>query len=228
MLGVIIQAKYLVKLVFNDLQIGSMNQAIATTHLFIDIGGVLLTNGWDRHARKRAAEHFQIDPIEMEDLHHLVFESFEVGKFTLDEYMNLVVFNKKRAFSEAQFRQFMYDQSKPYSEMLELAAQLKAKYKLNVVVISNEARELTDYRIRTFHLDRFVDSFISSCFVGLRKPDPQIFKLAMDVSHAQPDQILYIENTPLYVQMAEKLNIPSLLHTDFATTVAKLKELGFS
>jgi putative hydrolase of the HAD superfamily len=205
-----------------------MKPSIPTTHLFIDIGGVLLTNGWDRHARKRAAEHFKIDPIEMEDLHHLVFESFEVGKFTLDEYMNLVVFNKKRAFTEAQFRQFMFDQSKPYPEMLELAQQLKVRHGLKVVVISNEARELTEYRIRAFHLDSFVDTFISSCYVGLRKPDPQIFKLAMDVSQAKPDQILYMENTPLYIQIAESLKIPSLLHIDYASTVTKLKEQGFS
>jgi putative hydrolase of the HAD superfamily len=205
-----------------------MKPSIPTTHLFIDIGGVLLTNGWDRHARKRAAEYFQIDPIEMEDLHHLVFESFEVGKFTLDEYMNLVVFNKKRAFTEAQFRQFMFDQSKPYPEMLELAQQLKVRHGLKVVVISNEARELTEYRIRAFHLDSFVDTFISSCYVGLRKPDPQIFKLAMDVSQAKPDQILYMENTPLYIQIAESLKIPSLLHIDYASTVTKLKEQGFS
>lgn len=203
-----------------------MNKSTAITHLFLDIGGVLLTNGWDRHARKRAAEHFKIDLIEMEERHHLVFESFEVGKFTLDEYLKLVIFDKKRPFTEAQFRKFMFDQSKPYPEMIELAAKLKAQYGLKVAVVSNEARELTEYRIQTFHLDRFADAFISSCFVQVRKPDPKIFKLALDITQAKIQEVLYIENTPLFVQVAKSIKIPCILHTDYHSTCKKLHLMG--
>ncbi len=192
------------------------------THLFLDIGGVLLTNGWDRHARQRAVEHFKLDGNEVEDRHHLVFETFEEGKFTLDEYLSLVVFYKKQPFTQAEFRRFMFAQSKPYPEMIKLMYHLKAQYGMKIVVVSNEARELNAYRIKKFKLDNFVDSFISSCFVQLRKPDAAIFRLALDTAHAKAKHVLYIENTPMFVQIAEELGIQSILHTDYQSTCAKL------
>ena len=120
----------------------------------------------------------------------------------------------------------MFAQSKPYSEMIELVRKLKAKYGLKIAVVSNEARELNAYRIRKFKLDGFVDSFISSCFVHLRKPDADIFRLALDIAQAPARQIVYIENTPMFVQIAEGLGIRSILHTDYKSTCAKLASLG--
>jgi putative hydrolase of the HAD superfamily len=120
----------------------------------------------------------------------------------------------------------MCDQSKPCPEMLKLVVQLKARYGLKITVVSNEARELNAYRIRKFKLDRFVDSFISSCFVQLRKPDVAIFRLALDISLAPAREIVYIENTPMFVQIADGLGIRSILHTDYRSTCAKLAALG--
>ncbi|MEK6777981.1 MAG: HAD family phosphatase [bacterium] len=194
--------------------------------LFLDIGGVLLTNGWDHHARKRAATNFKLEWAEMEDRHHLNFTTYEEGKLTLEEYLDRVVFYQKRLFTLAQFRRFIFAQSKPYPEMIELVLRLKAGYGLKIVVVSNEARELNAYRIRTFKLDGFVDSFISSCFVHLRKPDADIFRLALDVAQAPARQVVYIENTPMFVQIAEGLGIHSILHTDYKSTCAELAMLG--
>jgi putative hydrolase of the HAD superfamily len=198
----------------------------AITRLFLDIGGVLLTNGWDHHARKRAAINFKLKFSDIEDRHHLIFEIYEKGKSTLEEYLNLVVFYQKRSFTRAQFRRFMFAQSKPYSEMIEMVAQLKVWHKLKIVVVSNEARELNAYRIRTFKLNRFVDSFISSCFVHIRKPDKEIFRLALDIAQAEPQKVLYIENTPMFVEIAEGLGIRSILHTDYKSTCTKLASFG--
>ncbi len=198
----------------------------AITRLFLDIGGVLLTNGWDHHARKRAAINFKLKFSDIEDRHHLIFEIYEKGKITLEEYLNLVVFYQKRSFTRAQFRRFMFAQSKPYSEMIEMVAQLKVRHKLKIVVVSNEARELNAYRIRTFKLNRFVDSFISSCFVHIRKPDKEIFRLALDIAQAEPQKVLYIENTPMFVEIAEGLGIRSILHTDYKSTCTKLASFG--
>jgi putative hydrolase of the HAD superfamily len=111
--------------------------------------------------------------------------------------------------------------------MIELAAQLKARYGLKIAVVSNEARELNAYRIRKFKLDGLVDSFISSCFVHVRKPDADIFRLALDIAQAPARQVVYIENTPMFVQIAEGLGIRSILHTDYRSTCAKLASLGF-
>jgi putative hydrolase of the HAD superfamily len=203
-----------------------MKKPTAITCLFVDIGGVLLTDGWDHHARKRAATIFKLELAELEDRHHLTFDTYEEGKLTLEEYLGRVVFYQKRPFTRAQFRRFMFAQSKPYSEMIELVAQLKVRHGLKVVAVSNEARELNAYRIGKFKLARFVDSFVSSCFVHVRKPDADIFRLALDISQAPVRQILYIENTSMFVQIAEGLGIRSILHTDYASTCTKLASFG--
>jgi putative hydrolase of the HAD superfamily len=203
-----------------------MKRAIPITTLFLDIGGVLLTNGWDRPARKRAATNFKLELTEMEDRHHLTFDTYEAGKLTLEEYLDRVVFYQKRSFTRAQFRRFMFEQSKPYPEMIKLVSQLKVRHGLKIAVVSNEGRELNAYRIQKFKLDGFVDFFISSCFVHLRKPDAEIFRLALDIAQAPSRQVVYIENTPIFVQVAEGLGIRSILHTDYRSTCAKLSSFG--
>jgi putative hydrolase of the HAD superfamily len=202
-----------------------MKKTIPITCLFVDIGGVLLTNGWDHQARRRAAHHFKLDWAEMQARHELNFEIQE-DKISFREYLDRVIFWKKRPFTRAEFRQFMFAQSKPFTEMIELVRNFKAKYKLKVFVVSNEAREVNAYRIRQFKLDGFVDAFISSCFVHLRKPDADIFRLALDIAQVPVRQIVYIENTPLFVQIAEGLGIQAILHTDYKSTRAKLASFG--
>ena len=204
----------------------TMKNAPAITCVFLDIGGVLLTNGWDHHARKRAAANFKLKLAEMEDRHHLTFDTYEEGKLTLEEYLGRVVFYRKRPFTRAQFRRFMFAQSKPYPEMIKLVAQLKVRHGLKIVAVSNEARELNTHRIRTFKLDGFVDAFVSSCFVHIRKPDADIFRLALDIAQVHPRQVVYIENTPMFVQIADGLGIRSILHTDYRSTCAQLASFG--
>jgi len=196
------------------------------TTLFLDIGGVLLSDGGGHLARKRAATHFKLEWAEMENRHHLNFETYEEGKLTSEEYLDRVVFYQKRPFTRAQFRRFMFAQSKPYPEMIELVAQLKVRHGLKIAVVSNEGRELNAYRIQKFGLDGFVDSFVSSCFVHLRKPDADIFRLAMDITQASARQVLYLENTPMFVQVAEGLGIRSIFHADYKSTCENLASLG--
>ena len=161
-----------------------MKRPVPITTLFVDIGGVLLTNGWDHHARRRAAKNFNLKWAEMEDRHGLNFAAHEEGRVTFQEYLSRVVFYKKRSFTRAQFRAFMFAQSKPYTKMIEMVRNLKARYGLRIAVVSNESREVNAYRIRKFKLDGFVDTFISSCFVHARKPDVEMFRLALDVAQA--------------------------------------------
>jgi len=120
----------------------------------------------------------------------------------------------------------MFAQSKPYPRMINLFAQLKVRHGLKIAVVSNESRAVNAYRIRKFKLDRFVDSFISSCFVHIRKPDADIFRLALDIAQTPVQQVVYIENTPMFVQIAEGLGIRSILHTDYKSTRAKLASFG--
>jgi putative hydrolase of the HAD superfamily len=198
------------------------------TTLFLDIGGVLLTDGWGLDYRSAAAKAFELDPKELETRHHQAFDTYEVGKLSLDDYLKQVVFHQKRPFTRSQFKGFMLAQSRPYPQMIALIRGLKAKHGMRILVVSNEGRELNVHRIRKFKLDAFVDAFISSCFVHLRKPDPEIFRLALDIAQVPPQHVLYIENTPMFVQVAEDLGIPSLLHTDYASTCRKLALLGLN
>ena len=143
-----------------------MKKPFPVTTLFVDVGEVLLTNGWDHHARRRAARHFKLDWADMEQRHRLVFETHEEGKLTFEEYLGWVVFYQKRSFTRSQFRDFWFDQSKPYPKMIELITQLKLKHSLKIVVVSNESRAVNAYRIRKFKLDKFVDNLFLGFIVG--------------------------------------------------------------
>jgi len=205
-----------------------MNSSTKIKCLFVDIGGVLLTDGWIRDYRILAAKTFGLDPEEMEARHHQAYESHEAGMFSLEQYLKLVVFHQERPFTRDEFQQFMFAQSKPYPEMIELVRALKAKYRLKIVVVSNEGRELNEHRIRAFGLDQFVDTFISSCFVRLRKPDANIFRLALDVAQTPAGNVVYLENTSMFVQIAEDLGIRSILHQDYESTRAHLAAYGLA
>ena len=203
-----------------------MKKATAITCLFLDVGGVLLTNGWGHRSRALAAKAFDLNLEEMEDRHHLTFDTYEVGKLTLEEYLSRTVFYEERPFTRDQFRQFMFAQTQPYPEMIELVRNLKARHELRIATVNNEARELNSHRIRTFKLGEFVDFFISSCFVRFRKPDADIFRLALDVAQVTPDQVVYIDDQPMFVQIAEGLGIRSIRHTDYQSTRAQLASFG--
>ena len=203
-----------------------MRRAPLVTTVFLDIGGVLLTDGWAHQARRQAARIFKLDWNEMEARHRLVFEPLEEGKLTLEEYLSLVVFYQKRAFSRAKFRRFMFAQSKPYPEMIKLIRRLRVQRGLKIVVVSNETRELNSYRVRQFKLDQLADAFISSCFIHIRKPDADIFRLALDIAQTPPEKVLYIDNTPMFVAIAAGFGIRGILHTDYKSTKAELATLG--
>ena len=204
------------------------NKPAPPTTIFTDIGGVLLTNGWDREGRKKAAKKFKLDPVETDERHHLTFDTYEAGKITLDEYLKRVVFYEKRDFTVKQFTQFMYELSQPFPEMLALIRGIKVKYGIKIAVVSNEGRELNNYRINTFKLNEFVDFFISSSFVHFRKPDADIFKVALDIAQVPAHQVIYLEDRPLFVQVADGLGIRGILHVDYADTKKQLAAFGWT
>jgi putative hydrolase of the HAD superfamily len=196
------------------------------TTLFLDIGGVLLTNGWDHHARHAACEHFNLDCAEVDERHHLTFDTYEVGKLTLDDYLHRVIFYKPQPFSMNDFRDYMFAQSQPFPEMIQLIKEAKAVRNLRVATVSNEGRELTIHRIETFKLKEFVDFFISSCFVHYRKPDQDIYCIALDTAQAKPEEVLYIEDRDLFIEVAQTVGIHTIHHRDLATTRSELARYG--
>jgi len=198
------------------------------TTLFLDIGGVLLTNGWDHNIRLRAAEKFGLDHHEMNERHHLTFDTYEAGKLSLDEYLKRIVFYQERSFSREDFKKFMYDQSKPFPEMIELIRGLKTRYSLQVAAVSNEGRELTTYRVQQFKLGSFIDFFVSSCFVHYRKPDEDMYRIALDISQVKPEQVIYIDDREMFVEVASGLGIKGMTHTSYEATKKSLETSGLS
>jgi len=195
--------------------------------LFLDIGGVLLTNGWAHESRQLAAEKFNLDYTDFNTRHAIAFETYELGKLTMDEYLDIAVFNEPRDFTKEEFRQFMFAQSKPYPKMIELIKRLKKQYGLKVVAVSNEARELNTYRIEEFELAAIIDFFVSSTYVHLRKPDVDIYKLALDMAQSKPEETLCIDDVCVFVKIAESLGIKGICHSSYEKTCEELNLLGF-
>jgi putative hydrolase of the HAD superfamily len=196
------------------------------THLFTDLGGVLLTNGWDRGLRKLVASHFGIDAAEMDERHHLTYDTYEAGKISLSEYLRRVVFWEAREFTEQQVVDFMLEQARCFPEMIGLVKGIKERHRLHVVVVSNEGRELTADRIRRFGLKEFVDFFVVSSYVHFRKPDEDIFRIALDIAQADPAQVVYLDDRHMFVEVAGRLGMRALWHREYASTRAELAALG--
>jgi putative hydrolase of the HAD superfamily len=205
-----------------------MNPSSPVTTLFVDIGGVLLTNGWDRGMRVQAAKQFGLDYEEMDERHHLTFDTYEEGKLSLDEYLKRVVFYQERPFSRDDFKTFMLAQSQPLPEMIELMRALKTRHGLQIAAVSNEGRELTVYRVQQFKLGTFIDFFISSCFVHYRKPDADLYHIALDIAQVSPEQVIYIDDRAMFVEVAQGLGIRGIVHHDETSTRKTLAGFGLS
>lgn len=198
-----------------------VNHVITT--LFCDIGGVLLTNGWDRHIRAKAAKQFGFDIEEFDGRHQLCFYLYEIGKITLKEYLEQTLFYQARPFTMEKFIAFMHAQSEPYEEMISYIKELKQKHQLKIVLLSNEGRELTDYRQKKFTLHDITDFFVVSSYVHLRKPDKDIFRMAVDLVQSPPESIIYIDDRQLFIEMAAKIGIHGVRHIDLITTQNAIK-----
>lgn len=203
-----------------------LNHGTAIKALFLDIGGVLLTNGWDTQARKDAAVKFGLDFEEMNSRHRVIFDAYESGKSSLDEYLNLLVFYEKRDFDRQDFKEFMTSVSHPYPDMIKLISDIKHKYKLRTIAVNNEGKELNEYRVKTFHLKGFIDVFSSSCTVRMRKPDKEFFQIALDLAQVKPKETLYLDDRLVFIQAAAVLGINGLHHVDIETTKQKLAGYG--
>ncbi len=162
----------------------------------------------------------------MNERHHLTFDTYEEGKLSLDEYLNRVVFYEKRPFTPEDFRNFMFQQTKPFPEMVELIRKVKKEHGLKVVAVSNEGRELSEYRVDKFKLGEIMDSFVVSSFVHFRKPDADIFRMALDIAQVRPPDVLYIEDRSMFVEVAGELGNKGIRHIGVEETKTALESFG--
>ena len=198
------------------------------TTLFLDIGGVLLTNGWGRDERQNAIDKFGIDKKEMEDRNSLVWSTYELGKLTLEDYLDYVIFYCERPFSREEFKSFMFKQSVALpGGAIEYFKELKKEYEFKVIALSNESRELNDYRIKEYKLNELFDFYISSCYVGLRKPDHDIYKLALNTSQTPAANALYVDDRLPYIEVANRLGIPALHYQGLEVAKEYFRSIGY-
>lgn len=200
----------------------------AISALFWDVGGVLLNNAWDHTERALALQHFKLDEKEFQDRHEMVVSSFERGKITLDEYLDRTVFYRERPFPREAFRDFMFSLSKPFPDVLKFAQALAGSGKYFMSTLNNESRELNDYRIEKFGLRKIFRLFISSCFVGCRKPEHDIYRLALETTQIPANQCCFIDDRDLNLECAAKLGMHTIQMQHLDQLRADLARFGAS
>src|SRR5579864_6528461 len=180
------------------------------TALFWAVGGVILSNGWDRAARWAAAKKVGLDWEEFQDRHELASPAFETGRITLDTYLQRTVFYRKRSFTREEFTNFIFAQSEEFPESRAVLADVAATGKYLQATINNEPMELNERRIHQFNLRREFKAFFSSCYLGVRKPDEGIYKLALEVTQRNPDECVFIDDRELNLECARQMNMTTI------------------
>ncbi|HZQ50743.1 MAG TPA: HAD-IA family hydrolase [Bryobacteraceae bacterium] len=194
--------------------------------LYTDIGGVLGTNGWDSDLRKRACSHFHIDFHSVESRHHLMFDTYERGFMSFEDYLRHVFFASPRSFTIEQLRDYTYDQSIAWPENIEFFRRVKKANRLKLGLISNEGRGITEHRIGKFGLRQLADFLVISHFVHLRKPDHEIWRLALNLAQAKPEESIYVDDREMFVAVARELGFTAVHHTSLESTNQQFQELG--
>ena len=194
--------------------------------IFWDVGGVLLTNAWDHTERAQALAQFQLNPDEFNARHEPLVSPFERGKITLDEYLDHTVFYAPRSFTREAFRDFMFRLSRPFPEVIQFAQALAHSNRYFMGTINNESRELNDYRVRKFGLPDIFRIFVSSCFVGLRKPDPDIYRLAMEITQIPADRCCFIDDRSSNLESAAQLGMHTIQMKGLDQLRSELQKLG--
>jgi len=200
--------------------------AAKVTTLFWDNGGVILTNGWDRESRQKAVETFHLDAADFEDRHELMLNAFEEGRATLDEYLRRTVFYRERSFSVDDFKKFMLDQSQAMPESLEFIGKLALARRCAMASLNNESLEINEYRIHKFRLRDYFEVFLSSCYLGVRKPTPAIYKLALKITQCEPSECVMIDDRSLNLEFAREQGIRTIQFTSVEQLRADLEKLG--
>lgn len=194
--------------------------------LFLDIGGVILSDGWNHSSRLAAIEKFGLDSIQFQKDHAVAFPLFENGKLTLSQYLDAVIFNEERNFTKADFSAFMFSKSTQLPHFLPWLVEWKKENKIKIFSINNEGKEFNNYRIKKFNLHDCFDAFVSSCEVGFSKPDPAIFKLALGIAQEEAANCLYFDDRAIHVAIARQLGINAHVHRSFEQSKTILESIN--
>jgi putative hydrolase of the HAD superfamily len=194
-------------------------------HIFFDIGGVLGTNGWDREQRERAVERFNLDAHDFQCRHEEIVGAWEEGRISIDEYLDIAIFHEPRAFSRDEFVEFMHSQSVPDTKTVDLARELTRQPSYTLMTLNNESDELNRYRIGKFRISEIFEAFLSSCWLGVRKPTQEFYERGMGIGQADPGTSLFIDDRPQNLAPAKKLGMQVILFTSAAQLRSDLERV---
>ncbi len=198
------------------------------TVLYSDIGGVLGTNGWDTPLRRRLCAQFNVNFEEIEPRHHLMFDSYERGFLPLDDYFRHVFFASPRAFTIQDLREYTFSQSTAWPENIAFFKLVKESNRLKMGLISNEGDGITQHRVGKFGLRQLADFLVISHCVHMRKPDHEIWRLALDLAQAEPREAVYVDDREMFVNVAAELGFTAVHHTSLESTRERFRELGLA
>jgi putative hydrolase of the HAD superfamily len=196
------------------------------TAVFFDVGGVLLTNGWDHESRKFATQRFNLDWNEFEPLHEKYADALDMGLISVNTYLEKVIFDKPRDFSKTDFYDFMKSRSIPNDGTINIAAQIAAQKKYLMSTLNNESTDLNLYRIEKFGLGSIFQTFLSSCFLGVKKPDPAIYIRALLVTNKRPQETIFIDDRQENLEVPEQLGMGVIHFKDPRQLASDLGEFG--
>ena len=199
---------------------------MAINAVFWDVGGVLLSNAWDHEQRQCILKQFGLDEVEFESRHEMLVSSLERGKISLDEYLERTIFYRPRPFNLDEFKKYMFSLSQPCPETLQLAKEIAKSRRYLMATINNESKELNLFRIQTFGLQEIFSLFVSSCFVGLRKPEAGIYRLALDITQRMPEECCFIDDRPLNLDTASRLGMHVIQMKSTEQLRQELQKLG--
>jgi putative hydrolase of the HAD superfamily len=192
----------------------------AVTTVFWDNGGVILTNGWDRNGRRAVVEHFKLDWEDFADRHELMLNAFETGHASLDEYLQRVIFYRHRTFTPEEVKAFIFNLSQPLPESFEYFKKLAATKRYSMLALNNESKEINEHRIRTFSLRKYFAAFLCSCYLGVRKPDEKIYRMALSLTQSAPEECVFVDDRGLNLEIPKELG----MHTVQFKNAAQMRD----
>ena len=196
------------------------------THVFFDIGGVLGTNGWDREQRAKALQKFGLEENDFEHRHHQVVSEFETGAMSLEEYLDVTVFYTPRLFSREDFELYMLSLSEPNPYTIEIAKHVAATGRVRLMTMNNESAVLNVYRIDRFGLKSIFPTFLSSCWLGVRKPSRMFFERGLAIAQADAESSLLIDDRDQNIAPAAALGMHTILYQSPDALARELAQYG--
>lgn len=199
---------------------------VEPTALFFDIGGVILSDGWNRGTRQHAIQKFALDGEEFDSRHEMVVHAWEAGQISLEEYLRRTVFYRRRSFTQEEFEAFVFSQSHEHAEAMAVLKRYRAAGRWLIGTINNESLELNEYRIQRFKLREVFSIFLSSCYLGVRKPDEKIYRLALGITQRAPGESVFVDDREINLEAAARLGLRVVHYKNPEQLVTDLERLG--